>query len=91
MTVKDKIEQIEKFSGLVFFISYFFRHFSIGTVASFLLNKNLIDNQTFDKLCSIGLKVNFWDNYLYDKPLNSHSILFVNLVYGIIKKNEVNS
>jgi hypothetical protein len=88
MTIQDKIKKIEDYTGLVFCGSYFSFGISSGSVAFFLFKKGLMDEQILIKIKSIGQKSNFWENYMWGNNLNSHSILFVNLVYEIITKSK---
>lgn len=89
MKIEEKIKYIEKFTGLVFDSSYFDLDDSSGAVARKLRNMEVINQSNFDKIFPLTNKTNFWSNYIDEKPLNSYSILFVNLVYNLIKEYEV--
>lgn len=87
MSIQEKIKIIEN-AGLSFGFSDCHRDSSFGSISSNLLKRGLINSEMVNKIISIGKTTNFWDYYIYDKPLNSQSILFINLVYNIIDKHE---
>jgi hypothetical protein len=88
MDTKDKIKYIEKFTGLVFSSSGYDTDYSYGSVSSFLFDNKIISQEIYNKIKIITGKTNFFGNFYLNKPLNSYSILFVNLVYNIIKEHE---
>ena len=83
ITIQDKIKYIEG-AGLGFFASLCGDDYSSGAVASNLFKKGYINQQKADKINLISENTNFFSNKYLGKPLNSNSILFVNLVYNIL-------
>ena len=89
MKIEDKIKYIE--ASLGFDFSYYGNNISIETITcGCMLKRSLITEKVKDKLLLISKQCNFKDNYLSKKPLNNQSILFVNLVYEILKKTKIN-
>jgi hypothetical protein len=89
MTTEKKIKYIDsKLPGLGFDRSHYYYDDSTGAVASRLLDRKIIDKHTYEKLKLIGKKTNFWNNHYRSESLNSQSILWINLVYNILSKNE---
>jgi hypothetical protein len=91
MTIEDKIKYIEQ-TGLGFLCSVYHFGISFGAVAftSQLFNKKLINIDVYNKLKIISETTNFPDNYWNKKSLNSNSILWANLVYNILKTQQIN-
>lgn len=85
MTIQDKIKYIENKAGLGFGGSDYDGDFSSESVTKWLLKKDFINQNKYNKLITLTNSTNFLKNYYYKEPLNSESILFVNLVYNIIK------
>lgn len=89
MKIEDKIKYIE--AGLGFDFTYYGDNISIeAIICSCMLKRSLITEKVKDKLLLISKQCNFKDNYLSKKPLNNQSILFINLVYEILKKTKIN-
>lgn len=60
-----------------------------SSLPAFLLEKNLISELEKSKFMSIGKNTNFFKNKYHNESLNSHSILYLNLLYNILFKNKL--
>lgn len=86
MTIEEKIRVISKITGVSFINGGWYTDSFVG-ITYFLYKNNLISSNDYKKLQTIHSRNNFVSHCRLQVPLNNESLLFINLVYNIIKNS----